>query len=145
MREQKIRTPLTGRLSKDKSREPNQQFGEKRASHAMAATRKPARRHAEDETCRANHQRDHGDVTQPHPDAVRASTLPLQGRVFAAARRAGLRLLPVCVRVRLAVHAGERRGGGGAFLLVLVLLRFLLFLVAAHLAFRHGVLRVRGE
>jgi hypothetical protein len=26
--------------------------------------------------------------TQPHPDALRASTLPLQGRVFAA-RRAG--------------------------------------------------------
>ena len=30
-----------------------------------------------------------GPVAQPHPDALRASTLPLQGRVFAAARRAG--------------------------------------------------------
>jgi hypothetical protein len=100
---------------------------------------------------RPDNQREHGDIerpenradiAQPHPDALRASALPLQGRVFAAPHRAGLRLLAVRVRVRLAVHAGERRGGGGAFLLVLVLLGLLLFLVAAHLAFRHGVLRV---
>src|ERR1700733_8344973 len=39
----------------------------------------------------------------------------------------------------LAVHSRERRGSRGpAFLLVLVLLRFLLFLVASHLTLRHG-------
>jgi hypothetical protein len=62
--------------------------------------------------------------------------------VFAAPRRL---FLAVRLWVGLAVHAGERRGGGGTLVLVLVLLRLLLFLVAAHLAFRHGVLRVRGE
>src|ERR1700685_137754 len=54
------------------------------------------------------------------------------GRLFLAVRLGG----------GLAVHAGERRGGGGALVLVLVLLWLLLVLVAAHLAFRHGVLRV---
>jgi hypothetical protein len=56
-------------------------------------------------------------------------------------------LVLLAVRVRavlgLALHAGERRGDGTAFLLVLVLLRLLLFLVALHLAFRHGVLWAR--
>jgi hypothetical protein len=58
-------------------------------------------------------------------------------------------LLAVLARVRragfdLAVHAGERRGHFDAFLLVLVLLRFLLFSIAAHLTFRHGDPRSRG-
>ena len=44
----------------------------------------------------------------------------------------------------LAVHVGERRDRrGAAFLLVLVLLRLLLFFVASHLTFGHGVLRFR--
>src|SRR6185437_2226415 len=42
-------------------------------------------------------------------------------------------------RAGLALH--ERRRDSAAFLLVLVLLRLLLFLAAAHLAFRHGALR----
>src|ERR1700733_9277454 len=51
-------------------------------------------------------------------------------------------LLAVLVWVGLlAMHPGERRWSVGAFLLVLVLLRLLLFLVAAHLSFGHGVLR----
>ncbi len=50
-------------------------------------------------------------------------------------------LLAVLAPVRgagfdLAVHAGERRKRFGAFLLVLVLLRLLLFFVAAHLTLR---------
>jgi hypothetical protein len=40
------------------------------------------------------------------------------------------------------VHAGERRGGFAALGLVLVLLRLLLFLVAAHLTLRHGDLLI---
>ena len=59
-------------------------------------------------------------------------------------------LLAVLARVRgagfdLAVHAGEWRGRFGAFLLVLVLLRLLLFPVAADLTFRHGDLWTLDE
>ena len=54
-------------------------------------------------------------------------------------------LLAVLAHVRgaefdLAVYAGRF----GAFLLVLVLLRLLLFFVAAHLTFRHGDLQILG-
>src|ERR1700682_4067241 len=124
---------------------------EKRAPQARRAPRKRAYRRADDKPGRPDNQRERGDIerpenradiAQPHPDALRASTLPLQGRVVAATRRL---FLAVRLWGGLAVHAGERRGGGGALVLVLVLLRFLLFLVASHLAFRHGVLRVRGE
>src|ERR1700691_5805563 len=61
--------------------------------------------------------------------------------------RADLGLLGVRIGggIGLAVHARERRGSRRpAFLLVLVLLRFLLFLVASHLTLRHGgLLRFR--
>jgi len=48
-------------------------------------------------------------------------------------------LLAVLARVRGAGF--EWRGRFGIFLLVLILLRLLLFPVAAHLTFRHGDLR----
>ena len=73
-----------------------------------------------------------------------ALTIPLS-EIAEAQFRHWLVLLAVRVRtgLGLALHARERRGDDAAFLLVLVLLRLLLFPVASHLAFRHGVLRVR--
>jgi len=52
-----------------------------------------------------------------------------------------LTLFAVLAHVRGAEFDGERRGRFGAFLLILVLLRLLLFSVAAHLTLRHGDLR----
>jgi len=73
-----------------------------------------------------------------HPLPARMST---EFAGIAGGFRAGLGLLAVRIGagIGLAVHSGERRGGRGpAFLLVLVLLRFLLFLVASHLTLSHG-------
>src|ERR1700722_15258008 len=80
--------------------------------------------------------------TTPPRRASRVDPPPAGEGVCCALRRL---FLAVGLWVGLAVHAGERRGGGGALVLVLVLLRLFLFLVASHLAFRHGVLRGRGE
>jgi hypothetical protein len=63
------------------------------------ASRRPKR----PRQCRATQNR--ADIAQPHPDELRASTLPLQGRVVAAPGRL---FLAVRLWGGLAVHAGER-------------------------------------
>src|SRR5262245_10257702 len=66
--------------------------------------------------------------------AIAPRRLPAFAPLGLLAKRvmSGLALLPCCKR---------RRGGAAAFLLLVVFgLRLLLFLVASHLTFRHGVL-----
>src|SRR5262245_23288097 len=68
-----------------------------------------------------------------HPGCASAPRRPPRPlALLAEGVEAGLALLPGC----------ERRRGGAALLLILVVLglRLLLFLVASHLTFRHGVL-----
>ena len=103
----------------------------------MPAPQDRPERGADDEAGRADNQSNDGDIE-------RAPVEPDIGHRRCAPRRLGLLAVRVGAGLGLAVHAGERRGGFGALLLVLILLRLLLFLVASHLTFRHGGLRLLG-
>src|SRR5829696_3990186 len=66
-------------------------------------------------------------------------------RKLGAAGVAARKLFLLAAGFGLALIGGKRRGRRPALLLVFVLLRFLLFLVAAHLTFSHGVLPLLAE